>query len=99
MDWLACPGVFEADSRARQLPYVGLVVIDLAPNSPARQPGGLAIGDKIETIDGQTVETTQELASRVASHNPGTAVKITGMRRDGQPFSAEVKVIEEPAAQ
>jgi S1-C subfamily serine protease len=89
----------EEESRAMQLPYMGLIVINLAPNSPARQPGGLVIGDKIETIDGQPVQTTQDVASRVAIHKPGTKVTITGLRADRQPFSAEITVIEEPTEQ
>jgi S1-C subfamily serine protease len=86
----------ELDARQAGLPYSGLIVIALAPDSPAREPGGLAIGDRIEAVDGQPVRTTQELTSRIASHKPGSIVKFTGLRgRNAQPFAAEVRVLEQ----
>jgi S1-C subfamily serine protease len=89
----------EEEARQKQLPYSGLVVEGLAPNSTARQPGGLEIGDKVETIDGKPVRTTLDVITLVAVHKPGSTVKISGTRRNGQPYSAEVNVIDDPSAQ
>jgi serine protease DegS len=92
---IAVDNVSEAVARQNRLPNAGLLVLGLARNSPALKPGGLALYDKIETIDGQAARTPQDALARIASHKPQTAVRITGMRGN-QPFSATVTVIEPP---
>lgn len=70
----------EDQARNANFPYWGVVVTEFDQRSPALQPGGLALFDKIETIDGTEVRNAQDTSARLANRKPGTAVKITGQR-------------------
>jgi S1-C subfamily serine protease len=89
------PGDVEAE-RAAQLGYPqGSVVIeDLYLESPAIR-AGLAINDRIVSIDGHPVHSGQDTLAAIATHRPGTSVKVAG-QRGTQPFAIEMPVIETP---
>jgi serine protease DegS len=93
---LVLADVTEEYARQNALPHHGLLIGDLHPASPAFL-AGLVSKDKIETLDGQPVNTGQEMLDRIVKMEPGRSVKIAGIRaRNGQPFSVDVQVIEAP---
>jgi serine peptidase DegS len=84
----------ETYAQQKGLPYTGVLVYDFDPRSPALQ-AGLAVNDKIETIDGQQARNAQDTLARIANRKPGTSVKIAGMRGAAR-FTVNVTVIEPP---
>ena len=84
--------------RAAQLGYPpGSVVInDLYIGSPAMR-AGLAIDDRIATVDGRPVRSAQDTLAQIANHKPGSTVKLAGAR-GSTPFSLELPVIETATA-
>ena len=89
------PGDIEAE-RAAQLGYPpnSVVIEDLYLESPAIR-AGLAINDRIASVDGRAVHSVQDALSLIATHKPGSTVKIQG-QRGTQTFSLELPVIETP---
>jgi S1-C subfamily serine protease len=84
--------------RAAQLGYPAdsVVIDDMYIGSPAMR-AGLAINDRILTIDGKPVRGSQDTLVQIANHKPGSVVKITGTRGT-QPFSLELTAIDTPTA-
>jgi S1-C subfamily serine protease len=86
----------EEFARENNLPNYGVLIAELHPASPAYR-AGLAVADKIETLDGQPVRTGADMLGRIVKTAPEKAVKITGVRaRNREPFSVELTVIEAP---
>ncbi len=56
---------------------------------------GLARRDLVESVNGTAVRSAQDTLARIASHKPGSVVKITGIRGTRR-FSVDVKVVEAP---
>lgn len=85
-----------ADDAARVgLAHPGVAIANLYRDSPAVEVG-LARRDLIEAVNGTPVRNAQDSLARIASHKPGSTVKITGIRGNRR-FSVDVKVIEAPA--
>ncbi len=84
--------------RAAQLGYpAGSVVIeDLYIGSPAMQ-AGLAINDRLVSVEGRPVRNAQDTLAQIASHKPGTTVKLAGLR-GSQPFTLSLVAIDTPTA-
>jgi putative serine protease PepD len=57
----------------------------------AAAEAGLKAGDTITAIDGQAVSDSDALASLIASHQPGDALKVT-YTRDGASHTMTVKL-------
>jgi Do/DeqQ family serine protease len=57
----------------------GVLVSDVSPNSPA-QRAGMQRGDVITKVNGQAVETPNELRNRIATAGPGAEITITVWR-------------------
>ena len=57
----------------------GVVVMNVAPNSPAEK-AGLAQGDIIQEVNGQTVETAKDLQNQVRKAPLGTTFKLVVLR-------------------
>jgi serine protease DegS len=83
------------DAHRAGLAHPGVAIANLYRESPAVEVG-LERRDIIETVDGAPVRSAQDTLARIASHKPGSTVKLTGLR-GARPFSVEVKVIEAPA--
>jgi Do/DeqQ family serine protease len=85
-----------ADDQATQhgLPRGSVLVVDLYLNSPALE-AGLQPGDVITAFDGASVKSSQDILAHVASTQPGTTVKVTGLR-DRSTFQANVTVRQRP---
>jgi serine protease DegS len=85
-----------ADDAARAgLAKPGVAITNLYRDSPAVEVG-LARRDLIESVNGAAVRGAQDALSRIASHKPGSTVKLTGIRGTRR-FSVDVKVVEAPA--
>jgi serine protease DegS len=83
------------DAARAGLARPGVAVANLYRDSPAVAVG-LARRDIIEAVNGTPVRSAQDALTRIASHKPGSTVKITGIRGTRR-FSVDVKVIEAPA--
>jgi serine protease Do len=73
----------------------GALVDDVTPGGPADK-AGIKIGDVVRKLNGQTVETHEQLTAMVTNINPGTEVKLD-ILRDGQPMTIRVTLGERPA--
>ena len=92
-------GIFPEDfsneqASLLQLAQGGVVVWQLYQDSPA-VAAGLARGDIITGIDGAEVKSSQDLMARIASTQPGTKIKLTGLRGRAS-FEATMTVRQRP---
>lgn len=72
-------------------PGGSLVVTSVAPRSAA-EASGLAVGDRIASIDGRAVAAPAELAEALAARSVGDRIRL-GIERDGEtPRVAEVEL-------
>jgi len=82
------------DAARAGLAKPGVAIANLYRDSPAVEVG-LARRDLIESVSGTAVRSAQDTLARIASHKPGSLVKITGIRGTRR-FSVDVKVVEAP---
>lgn len=68
----------------------GVIVSDLAPNSPGEQ-AGLMTGDMIMSIDGEEINDFDQLRQAIGKHKPGKSVVLKGSR-NGIDFEKEVEL-------
>ncbi len=69
-----------------------VVVADMYIGSPADK-AGLAIEDRLLSIDGNAVRSAQDALAQIALHPPGSTLRLSGERRS-QPFTLTVPVVE-----
>jgi S1-C subfamily serine protease len=82
----------------------GALVVEATEDSPAEDAGiqggdpetGEG-GDVITAIDGETVDTSDDLANAIAAKQPGDSVEIE-LYRDGEQETVEVELGERPSA-
>ena len=87
----------DIDDTAAQrfrLAQAGVVVVKLVIGSPAAD-AGIEPRDIILTVNGVTVQSTQDALTRIANAKPGQKIRITGIRGTER-FDSEVKVTERP---
>jgi S1-C subfamily serine protease len=72
-------------------------VAQVEPDSPAAN-AGLAPGDTITSIDGQSVSSVNDIIAALDSHHPGDSVTVTWQDGSGQRHQASVKLIAGPPA-
>jgi serine protease Do len=73
----------------------GALVDDVSPGGPADK-AGIKEGDVIRKLNGQTVESRDQLTAMVANMKPGTEVKLD-ILRDGRPMTIHATLGERPA--
>lgn len=78
------------------LDRAGVVVENLYVGSPAVN-AGLQPGDMLVQLDGQLVESAQQMMARVAQKSPGSKIEILA-ERHGRRFKVTPAVIERPRA-
>jgi serine protease DegS len=76
------------------LPRGGVVLVDLYLDSPAVE-AGLLPGDILTELEGATVKSSQDILAHIASTQPGTVIKVTGVR-GGNTFRASITVRQRP---
>ncbi len=76
------------------LVHGGVVLWNLYPDSPG-VAGGLLRGDIITAFDGTEVKSSQDILARIASTQPGTRIKLVGLRGHAT-FEATVTVRQRP---
>jgi serine protease Do len=72
----------------------GALVSDIVEGTPAAE-AGLAAGDLIQLLDGQSVENAAELSRAIAARAPGTEVELR-VRRDGAEHTFTVELGRRP---
>ncbi|MBQ4474231.1 MAG: trypsin-like peptidase domain-containing protein [Lachnospiraceae bacterium] len=83
--------VTEQYSKQFHMP-IGIYVTEVASGSPA-QAAGIQMGDIITSIQGRSVQTSEELAAELAGYTPGDTVTITVQRvQNGHYVSGDVTV-------
>src|SRR5215471_8683699 len=75
----------------------GAVVAGVVPGTPA-DGAGLAQGDVIVSVDGQSISSPEQLQSALGQHHPGDSVSIGWQDTFGQTHSATVVLTTGPAA-
>lgn len=70
----------------------GAVVVDVVAGSPADR-AGLAIGAVIVALDGQRVDTQEDLARLIAAAGPGRDLKVLHYSPDGKLFERHVQLL------
>jgi S1-C subfamily serine protease len=75
----------------------GAVVAGVVPGTPA-DGAGLAQGDVIVSVDGQSISSPEQLQSALGQHHPGDSVSIGWQDTFGQTHSAAVVLTTGPAA-
>jgi serine protease Do len=73
----------------------GALVDDVTHGGPADK-AGLKNGDVIRKLNGQTIESNDQLTSAITDLNPGAEVRLD-ILRDGQPMTVKVTLAERPA--
>jgi serine protease Do len=73
----------------------GALVQDVTPGGPADK-AGIKNGDVVRKLNGQTVESREQLTAMVTDMNPGAEVKLD-IIRDGQPMTIHLTLGERPS--
>jgi S1-C subfamily serine protease len=85
-------GDLAPDTWTRRNGIKGVVIIDVTPGMPAAQAGlkgvdqnwrgEIMLGDVITKIDGNTIESQDDLFNALEQHMPGDTIKVTTERED-----------------
>ncbi len=75
----------------------GATVIGTVSGSPAAT-AGLAAGDVITSVAGQTVTSSSQISSILSSDHPGDKVSVTWTDAEGQSHTASITLATGPAA-
>lgn len=86
---ISCQDVSETVSQAYQIP-VGVYIISVTEGGAAEQ-AGLKPGDVITAIQGETIQTTDELNNIKNQYNAGDVIKLT-VSRTGESQSIDIEV-------
>ena len=75
----------------------GAVIAQVVSGSPAAK-AGLAEGDEITSIGGQSISTAEEVAHALVKYHPGDSVPVSWVDQYGQSHTATVTLATGPAA-
>lgn len=70
-----------------------VVVLEILHDAPAL--GKLDAGDIIHEVDGEPIQTPEDVADAVSKHEPGDRVRF-GVERDGEPLDVTVETVPRP---
>ncbi len=98
--WLGFVPQDLSDEQAAQLGIAaggGVIVVNILVKSPAFE-AGVRPGDLITALNGEPVQSAQDLVSRLAALAPGAQMELAG-RHGRQAFKVNLKVVERPTHQ
>ncbi|QIB35116.1 Do family serine endopeptidase [Ancylobacter pratisalsi] len=72
----------------------GALIAQVQPGTPGEK-AGLKPGDIVTAIDGQNIKDSREMSREVASHKPGSTIKLSVLR-DGKPITVSVTLEQLP---
>ena len=75
----------------------GATIANVLSGSPAEQ-AGLATGDTIVAVDGQSVDSATTLGTLLSSHQPGDSVQLGWIDSSGAQHTSTVQLASGPAA-
>ncbi len=75
----------------------GVTISSVLSGEPA-QAAGLAAGDRITSIDGQTISSDTALSKLILSHKPGDKVSLSWIDSSGQSHTGSLSLAAGPAA-
>lgn len=73
----------------------GAFIVEVLPDSPAEQ-AGLQVGDVIVAVDGQQLDSGDELADIIAGYEPGDRITLEVERSDDGSREVSVRLVENP---
>jgi putative serine protease PepD len=74
----------------------GARIAEVRPETPAAE-AGLQVGDVVTEIDGETIESRDDLRLAVEAHEPGDSLELT-VKRDGETKTVTVELGTRPAS-
>jgi membrane-associated protease RseP (regulator of RpoE activity) len=86
---------FSPEGPSARVSTSGAFVVEVLPDSPAEQ-GGLQVGDVIVAVDGQQLDSGDELADLIAEYEPGDRVTLEVERPGGGSRRVRVQLVEHP---
>lgn len=89
-------GITFTDARAFDPQATGVVIQEVAPNSPAAQ-AGLEPGDIITAVNGVAIDDEHPFLNLMLDHQPGDTVELTVDRGSGKTETLSVTLGERPA--
>jgi S1-C subfamily serine protease len=89
------PGALGGIGGEGTTPVSGAAVVHVIPSGPAAQ-AGLAAGDVITSVGGQTVDSASALANVMAQHHPGDSVSVTWLDQAQVQHTATVQLTTGP---
>jgi serine protease Do len=75
-------------------PEAAVIVSDVVADTPAGRMG-LQVGDLVQRMDGRPLDNARQFDVRLYRAAPGEVIKLD-LLREGQPWVAEVPVVEKP---
>ncbi len=94
--WLGIAVTDVGGSRYTGTPIAeGAVMVQAFHPDGAATAVGLEVGDIVLELEGRPIRSRADLNLRLASHQPGDTVGLTGLRA-GQPFEAEITTVSCP---
>jgi serine peptidase DegS len=93
--WIGADYVDIPPARGSTSRQPGVVIVRVLPESPATQ-AGLLPGDLVLKLDGTLVADQVDLRNREAALQPGTKVRIEGLRGN-LPFALDLVLAQRPA--
>ena len=75
----------------------GVQVVGVQPGSPAAN-NGIANGDQIVAVDGQSVSSSNELIQIISSKHPNDTIRVTWIDRSGNQRTASVRLAKRSSA-
>jgi S1-C subfamily serine protease len=92
---VTAPGALGGIGGAGTIPASGAAVAHVLPSGPAAQ-AGLAAGDVITSVGGQTVDSATALANVMSQHHPGDSVSVTWLDQSQVQHTATVQLATGP---
>ncbi len=93
--WIGAEGRdLSAYGKQRHGLQAGIAIVGVVPGGPADM-AGIRTGDIITHINGEVIQTVRDILNEVASHAPGEAMQVKGIR-NGKTYTATLVLVQRP---